>query len=265
MSRLLRKEAGYLVCSSCGYMSSDDKPSPGADVEGVEPIREKNFRIILGLLRERHGALKTILDVGCSDGLFIKTARDDGYDATGLEPDLPKANAARAKGLPVIDGFFPDAPGLFGRTFDVIIFNDSFEHIPNPARTIGGIKRHLTGGGAAVINVPSSGGIVFKISLLLAGLGIPSPLYRLWQRGFSSPHLHYFNKHNIELLFRNNGFEPSCRADLDYYAISGLWKRVRYKTSIPKSAVICSGLLALYPFSKMMSDVSLSFFTRKEI
>jgi SAM-dependent methyltransferase len=174
---------------------------------------------------------------------------------------LKKASESRDQGLEVYNGFFPEAPGLSNRKFDVIVFNDSFEHIPDPASVIDGIKRYLADdGGLAVTNLPSSDGIIFRISFALGKLGILFPLDRLWQKGLASPHLHYFNPRNVQRLFKKNGFVQDYSVPLSYYTTGGLWKRVSYNSSILKSIFVWLSLLLFKPLLELRSDVFVSFF-----
>jgi len=69
---------------------------------------------------------KRVLDVGCGDGWLVKILRGNGVEAFGIDIDenagkeIPEYfTKAEAKKLP-----FPD------NSFDVVVSNDFFEHIP---------------------------------------------------------------------------------------------------------------------------------------
>ena len=70
--------------------------------------------------------------------------------------------------------------------YDVIAFNDVFEHLPSPVLAIKRVEELLSVDGTVVINLPSSEGALFRIATLLAAMGFTSPLERLWQMAF--PH-----------------------------------------------------------------------------
>ncbi|MDR1510909.1 MAG: class I SAM-dependent methyltransferase, partial [Synergistaceae bacterium] len=228
-----RDAGGYYSCASCEYMASDMDACAGSEsAHALESVRVANFDVICGVLKSRYPTLKSVLDVGCAGGLFLRFAAGKGFDCFGIEPESAKASLARERECAVVSGFFPDAEWLRGKKFDVIIFNDSFEHIPELASLINGIKRHLNDNGVAVISLPSSGGIIFAVSSLLSKFGVWGPLHRLWQRGIVSPHLHYFNPKNLEILFTRNGFRMNFVLPLKYYSLDGLWTRCRYHSSI---------------------------------
>lgn len=81
-----------------------------------------------------------LLEIGFGDGAFLRRAKALGYDCAGLERS-PTSTA-------VLDGTGIDAraggPEAFaGRTFDVIVAFDVFEHIPLP--DLGDVLRQLGG------------------------------------------------------------------------------------------------------------------------
>jgi 2-polyprenyl-3-methyl-5-hydroxy-6-metoxy-1,4-benzoquinol methylase len=245
----------YAVCKACGYMYSGEPPGAGAEVVSLEAVREKNFRFVCRMIRESFPGAGAILDVGCSSGLFLKVAAAEGLSAAGLEPDARLADAAAARGCgEVINGFFPAAEGLAGRKYDVITFNDSLEHIPALQEVLRGIKAHLKTPGLVVVSVPDSDGLIFTVSRLLYRLGISAPFDRMWQRGFASPHVHYFNKKNLRALFENNGFVTRRAASLPFYAVRGLWKRISCKSSFVVSVFAWLGMVALYPLFMLRKD-----------
>ena len=88
-------------------------------------------------------------------------------------------------------------------------------------------RRRLREGGLLVLNLPSSSGAVFRAATLLDRIGLHGPLDRLWQRGFPSPHLSYFDPDGLASLAARHGFREVHRSDLATVALGGLWKRLR--------------------------------------
>jgi SAM-dependent methyltransferase len=205
-----------------------------------------------------------VLDVGSSTGHFLKVAVDQGFLATGLEPDVHLAGNARSQGHDVINGFFPHAEGLSTQLYDIIIFNDSLEHIPNLQEVLQGIKDHLKNTGITIINLPTSDGIIFNTAFLLHKLGIQAPFNRLWQKGFASPHLHYFNVRNLKQFFENNGFVMQYSSSLYYYTIKGLWGRISCKSPFFISIITWLCMVLLYPLFTLHSDCFMACFSTSE-
>jgi 2-polyprenyl-3-methyl-5-hydroxy-6-metoxy-1,4-benzoquinol methylase len=243
-------------------MCSNAAPGFGAQVEGVEAVRRKNFNAICAFIKQYFPDSSTILDVGCSRGIFLDVASKSGFNPTGLEPDAQLAASCRAKGFEVFDGSFPNAAALSGRLYDIIIFNDSFEHIPNPQMTIDGVKKHLhPAHGIVIINIPTSDGFMFQSALRLMKLGIHAPFDRLWQKGFASPHLHCFNKRNLCMLFEKSGFTTRRVAPLPFYTVKGLWKRISCRSPFCLSLISWFALTLLYPLFLIRSDCFAAYFS----
>jgi SAM-dependent methyltransferase len=245
-------------------MSSSEQHGAGAEVISLEVLRRKNFKFICRIIKEKFPHAKTILDVGCSRGLFLEIARDEGFLVTGVEPMEHLAKETISRGFDVINGFFPQMEYLLDKKYDIIIFNDSLEHIPNLQEMLQGIKTYLTDKGCAIINMPTSEGLVFKTSTVLYKLGIKIPYYRMWQRGFASPHVHYFNLQNLKKLFENNGFAMYYSSPLPLYTIRGLYKRISCKSSFFVSISTWLFMTLLYPLLSIRSDCLVACFSIKK-
>jgi 2-polyprenyl-3-methyl-5-hydroxy-6-metoxy-1,4-benzoquinol methylase len=243
---------------------SGEPSGAGAEVLGIDDVREKNFKRICQIIKTKFPTSETILDVGSSRGLFLKVAKKEGFIVTGLEPDSDLAQETISQGFDVINGFFPDEKELLDKKYDIIIFNDSLEHIPDLENIIGSIKQHLNKNGGLIINIPTSDGLMFALSSLISRFGFTIPLDRLWQKGFASPHVHYFNAQNLELLLKNNGFKIKYSTPLCYYTLKGLWKRLICKSSFLVSLGSWIVLTIFYPLFVVKSDCFVSFFTLKD-
>ena len=215
-------------CGSCGYYRSNFKAGAGTGVSGLEQLRRANFKVILDFI-EKKKPLKgsRILDIGCAQGWFLEEATLRGAIAHGIEPELANFEKCRAAGFSVESGFFPEDLKKEG-SFDLIFFNDVFEHIPNPELICEALEHRLSEGGLLVINLPNSSGIIFKIASILNKIGIRSPYERLWQKGFASPHISYFNEISIKKMIENaTALRQIFIFNLDTLNLAGLWHRVR--------------------------------------
>jgi 2-polyprenyl-3-methyl-5-hydroxy-6-metoxy-1,4-benzoquinol methylase len=133
-------------------------------------VRRKNFLRIIRLIDQfTQGGERTLLDVGCAHGLFLEmTAK-----VQGVEPHHAVAQSTRSKGFVVRKGYFPSALANSER-FDVIVFNDVLEHIPNIQKCLAACHRMLNHDGILVLNLPNSRGILYWLSKILRGFG-PAP------------------------------------------------------------------------------------------
>jgi 2-polyprenyl-3-methyl-5-hydroxy-6-metoxy-1,4-benzoquinol methylase len=267
-------------CGSCSYEGSDLEPHIQAQSEGgdldetaretsLETLRKENFRHLRDRIQDHlaeAGRRKSLLDVGCAHGWFIEQCRD-GFDVIGIEPDLAVAQATKHRGLPVRTGYFPDAVAT-GERFDVITFNDVLEHIPDLGATMEACRTHLGQDGLLVVNAPSRQGVFYQLSRLLARLGVPGPFERMWQKGFPSPHVHYFDTATMSSIASRHGFVLASRSTLPSVSVKGLYSRIRYSRNVSplKAGAIASVVTALSPFLRILpADISVWIFRRGEL
>ena len=213
----------------------------------------------------RSAQLTHLLDVGCAHGWFLQAATHRGYIASGMEPDPAMADQARRHGLSVIFGLFPqDLPD--SAMFDVISFLDVFEHLPAPHEAAAACFRRLLPGGLLVVVLPSSRGVLFRLAHFLCRLGLHGPLDRLWQRGFPSPHLSYFQPATLEAMISPQGFREVYRSTLPSFSRNGLWQRLRYDRRASRLVCVLQWLALnlLSPLlSTLPSDISFQIFIRE--
>ncbi len=232
----------------------------------LKHLREKNYRQIIRVLSSiRSLEKKKLCDVGCSYGWFLQVAEEHGIDTLGIEPEESIALIAQTEGNTVRIGYFPDCLRP-DEQFDIIIFNDVFEHLPNPKDAIQSCYRYLSTKGLVVINAPSSKGLFFRLACLLRRIGIKLPLNRLWQRSFHSPHLSYFNPQNLTRVMEDNKFCLIHSGKLMSLERHGLWDRLRMdkNNSLWSSLLLFPLLTAIsYIISMFPSDILLSVFEKK--
>ena len=227
-AEMTRESAWVYRCGSCRFLTSILEPGAGADIAGIEALRNENFVTLLDRLEQfTRPPGRRLLEVGCSTGTFLEHARKRGYDPHGIEPSAAAVKTAQQKGFSVECGYFPDDLIQCG-PFDFVVFNDVFEHLCNPSSVIGDVERLLNGGGYLVLNLPSSEGILFRLAAMSNCLKLRGPYDRLWQKGLSSPHLSYFNPSNLRMMVkRHTGMELRDEFALRSVSRTGLYDRVR--------------------------------------
>jgi len=228
-------------CAPCGLYRSDfpveinrageARLDEGLREQALKPLRVANFARLLDAAGPHLAPEAALLDVGSAHGWFIQAAAARGLRVTGVEPDHEIAAAAIAAGLPVIEGYFPDA--LPRRAiFQAISFNDVYEHLPDPQAMALAVRDRLMPGGVLLLNLPLAEGVVFQLARLAARLGVRGPLARMWQEGLPSPHLAYYTRPALVRLMSGHGFVPVAQGRLASMTLHGLWPRVRYDRSV---------------------------------
>lgn len=228
----------HFVCRACGYEHATLRPSVNdlrlhdaldeAQREaGLKALRQSNFETLLalvGALRPRMGE-ESLLEVGAGHGWFIELARRRFAATLGIEPDREVARRAAEHGIALRQGYFPQALAPQER-FDVIVFNDVFEHIPDADAALDAVRSHLQAGGALVLNLPSAEGIFYRLARNLRRFGIRGPFQRMWQVGMPSPHVHYFSARSMRLLLSRNGFRVVATTTLPALRVRHLYARI---------------------------------------
>lgn len=254
----------HFVCASCDYESStlvgtisDDSTFDSIDAakreKCLEALRKDNFNRLLDELTKT--PTRKVLEVGCAHGWFLELAAERGLDAVGIEPERMIAEAAIAKGLNVIHGFFPqdvEADAIY----DAIVFNDVFEHIPN-AGTVLDNCREMLADGVLLINIPSSRGLIYRASRVLARVGFGSYFERLWQVGLPSPHVHYFSLSSLTALLDHHGFDVIASGVLPTIKLEGLKERIFMSSRYPfaLNVAACVAAYAAYPLMARSGDI----------
>lgn len=265
----------HATCPACHYESAALTPAinvhtgPAVDEAereaGLKALRLENFRTIVAYARRHVVASRPrLLDVGSAHGWFLETAREE-FDVLGVEPDAVVGSRAAARGLPVRSGYFPDVL-KDGERFDVIVFNDVIEHIPDIGSALAACSARLDDGGILILNLPNSRGFFYRLSKLIARLGWRGPFERLWQKDLPSPHVHYFNTRNLQQLVNGKGFELAEAAELPALRAKGLLERLRCAGNVPTLSLYIQymAIMAAIPVLRMFpSDIIVGVFKKK--
>lgn len=163
-----------------GYVEYD------ADKEPMIPT----FKTYLSHVRRLVGKEVRLLDVGAATGFFVALAKEEGFDAHGIEISEHAAAKARGKGLDVKTGTLSDVSGVF----DCVTMLDVIEHVPDPRSELMNAAALLRKDGLLVINTPDSGSLVAQL------------LGKRWHLIVPPEHLYYFNRHAMKTLLEEVGF-----------------------------------------------------------
>lgn len=210
-------------CANCGLMLSSmtrRKPKVGqyanvdlrAYLASVGALRDEQSADIISFVQPFVPAGSRVLDIGCGFGSFLMRARKAGYVVNGIEPDADAcagANAALGAGV-VRHGTLNQVPPVAG-AMDLVATLDVLEHVPvaSQAEFARLVRTALGADGHWVIKVPSTEGLYYQTSALLARVAAPigAPYQRrLWQTDYEFPHTVYFNRHSLTRWLARHGF-----------------------------------------------------------
>ena len=154
-----------------------------------------------------HPEKPRVLEVGCSDGRFLKAAAELGCRVTGLEPNTAAAEIGRSRGLEIIKGFFRPGLAMSAGDFDLIVFRESLYHLFDVKQALGFSRELLAEGGSIYIKCFNVDSFAIETSAVASGgingLDIPSNFspaslaYMLKDSGFEVRGTLHFPEHVI--------------------------------------------------------------------
>ncbi len=112
---------------------------------------------------------RSVLELGCSEGLGTKVMHDRGQHVVAVELDPTAAALARPFAEAVLVADLDDDTAfdpLLGRQFDAVLAADVLEHLRGPTAALRRALRHLAPGGNVVLSVPNLGHADVRLSLL---------------------------------------------------------------------------------------------------
>ncbi len=145
---------------------------------------------------------RKILDVGCNYGRFGEALKiRQVAEVWGIEPNVQAADVAATRLDRVIAKKFRPGLDLPTASFDLITFNDSLEHMPDPNEALALAFSLLKPGGMLLCTVPNVRHIDTVEQLILEGE------WRYETYGVrDNTHLRFFTLKSLERTVRQAGF-----------------------------------------------------------
>lgn len=213
---------GLVRCATCGLLLRSPRPR-SEDVtrayteETYPPERlEEMLRAQVDSFREKVAPLRSlgapgrILEVGSFLGGFLDVAREEGWDAVGIDPSEQLAAHCRARGLRVVESTLEDlvSEGT-GEGYDCVAIWNTFDQLPEPKPTLEAAARVLRPGGILVLRVPH--GRYYQALREKARsrswlARYPSEAQLAWNNLLSFPYLHGYDVDTLDRLATPFGF-----------------------------------------------------------
>ncbi|KMV15232.1 class I SAM-dependent methyltransferase [Mycobacterium heckeshornense] len=93
-----------------------------------------------------------ILDVGCGDGALLDRLAIAGFsNLSGADPFIV-ADGETPQGVPLVKRYLSEVSG----EFDLVMFNHSLEHLPDPVPTLKMASQKLAPGGTCLVRLPTT-------------------------------------------------------------------------------------------------------------
>ena len=189
-----------------------------------------------------------LLDVGCGQGPNMATLHNMGWDVYGVDLSETAVREVRELfGDHVKLGDFLDVH-YDDRSFDVVLFNHSLEHLYDPVSALREARRILDDKGVLVVTVPNAGSMEARL------------FGRWWYQWDLPRHLNHFEKATLAQLLRQAGFRVEwCRTGVGelFFLVSldRVWRHVWGGRELPLRIVIEK--MVARPFSLLMGHLGL--------
>jgi len=137
---------------------------------------------------------KTLLDVGCGTGDFLKTAKENNWTVSGIEPNADARSIANQKTENAVFDIH-QLNNFESNSFDVITLWHVLEHLPDLEHQISTFKKLLKPNGRLVVAVPN-----YK--------SFDSNCYKQFWAAYDVPrHLWHFDQQSMSKLFASINIE----------------------------------------------------------
>ncbi len=140
---------------------------------------------------------KSILDIGCGFGYFLKVGMDRGWSVMGIDLSRQSVDFAKEQNIHAIQGDFIETD-FKNQKFDVVHLHEVLEHLADPISVLEKTKKILKPNGLVCILSPND----------------YNPLQNILREKDFSPwwvapplHINYFNFDSIEKLLKHLDFE----------------------------------------------------------
>ncbi len=151
----------------------------------------------------------SLLDIGCGDGIFLKYAKEAGFEVWGIDFDRKSVEVAKRKlGLDTIfatnlEEFYKYAKSKNLR-FDVITFFEVLEHQDRPKEFLQIVKELLKEGGYIAGSVPNRQRLFAQLE------------WKYYNPDYPPHHFLRFSKVSLEKALKLNGFSSIEVYKLDF-------------------------------------------------
>ncbi len=157
------------------------------------PVVIKRLKEITSAFSQ-HRETNRLLDVGCGGGLLLQAARENGWNAQGVDVSISSVDHVRSLGFEVFHGELNELQ-LAGEQFDVITAAEIIEHLFDPVTVLKEAHRLLRPGGLLWVTTPHAHSLAARVMKLD------------WRLVCPPEHLQWFSVKGIKTALGQAGFQ----------------------------------------------------------
>ena len=214
-----------------------------------QKVKKYTLNQKLKLINSFQTSEKTLLDIGCGTGDFLKHCQNNNWIVTGVEPNTNARDLANQKLQTTLHSVLEDVQN----TYDVITLWHVLEHVADLDGYISQLKKLLKPNGRLVIAVPN-----FQ--------SYDAQHYKSFWAAYDVPrHLWHFSKKSIQNLLHQYHFELETIKPMrfDSYYVSLLSEKNKTGKSNPIKAFYTGWLSNLKAAKKMNYSSHIYIFKQK--
>lgn len=148
-----------------------------------------SHNLVLSVIGAGRG--RRALDVGCAQGHLLAELASRDWECVGVDTDTDDVAACVERGLVAVELDITNDPLERLGTFDLVVFADVLEHLPEPHRVLQDFHSLLNPDARVVISVPNVAHVSVRAQLLFGR-------FRYSARGIlDSTHLRFFTHQTI--------------------------------------------------------------------
>lgn len=207
-SLLFRSDAEVYRCAYCTHAFSDMASIADLETYGpeyYERIHQNWFAhpdldLFAWIAAQFPEGTRSVLDVGCGKGAFLRFLRDGRYQlerlvGVDISPNDPET------GIEYRQADFSKMRD--DERFDVVVSLAVIEHVSNPVAFVRGLATRCNPGGVVVVMTLDNDSLLYAAARLLANIGVRAPAMRL----YSAHHLQHFTHRSLKAALKEVGLE----------------------------------------------------------